>query len=301
MRIYHLVNVSDFKHKPELAKAQEITLNTMRKAKDFCENKDSIHLIAVPSEKMVAIDLTGFFVTEHIPQTIRDYLSDSNLPPLPLISDVLLSMNQTDIQKDDFIIYTNVDICLQPYFYDYVMCKLTEGYDALIINRRRISKHQIKQAAAFQYADLGKSHPGFDCFVFPFSNLNELELNSICIGIPFLEVTLLHNIVSLAKRPLFIPDAHLTFHIGMDVLPPVNKKLYWHNRTVFFKEINPRLKSKYNLWKFPYDNLPFPIRSIKWMLNPGIFIRTYLELEYKNRIQKLMGAFNEIRWRILQR
>jgi hypothetical protein len=151
------------------------------------------------------------------------------------------------------------------------------------------------------YADLGKSHPGFDCFVIKTELLNKFILGNICVGISFLEAALVHNIFSFAKNPLYIPDAHLTFHIGMDVLVPRNNDFYKHNRTEFFDNIYPKLKPHFELKKFPYGTLPFPKRAIKWMLNPSIFTRNYLNLEGKNTWQKIKARLDEVRWRILQK
>jgi hypothetical protein len=112
---------------------------------------------------------------------------------------------------------------------------------------------------------------------------------------------MLHNILSFAERPHFVPDKHLTFHIGLDVLPSHFKPYYWHNKRTFFKEIEPKLKSKYSLYKFPYAESGRLVRALRWMLNPGIFTRNYLELEAKSSRQKVKNFLNEWRWRILQR
>ncbi|NBR14125.1 MAG: hypothetical protein EBQ94_08105 [Flavobacteriales bacterium] len=87
----------------------------------------------------------------------------------------------------------------------------------------------------------------------------------------------------------------------MDVMPPINKDFYWHNRSTFFMKINPKLKDKYALSKFPYAELSLPKRAVKWMLNPGVFTRTYIQLEGKSFWHKLKIRLNEIRWRILQK
>ena len=40
---------------------------------------------------------------------------------------------------------------------------------------------------------------------------------------------------------------------------------------------------------------------MKWMLNPSLFTRNYLQLEGKNLFQRTKTRLDEIRWRILQR
>jgi hypothetical protein len=151
------------------------------------------------------------------------------------------------------------------------------------------------------YADLGKSHPGFDCFVIKKQLISSLILDNICVGIPFVEVALVHNLFSFATKPLFLPDAHLTFHIGLDVMPERNKDFYWHNRLAYFTKVQPILKPHFNLSKFPYAALAMHKRAIKWVLNPGLFTRNYLELETKSIGKKLKYLINEWRWNFLQK
>lgn len=127
--------------------------------------------------------------------------------------------------------------------------------------------------------------------------LQQFELDTICVGISFLEVSLVHNIFSFAQKPLFVPDAHLTFHIGMDVLVNRSNDFYRHNKSVFFNAIHPKIKPYFSLKKFPYGSLGFFNRMLKWGLNPSLFFRNYLSLEVKSIKAKL----DEIRWRILQK
>ncbi|MCF8429872.1 MAG: hypothetical protein K9G64_07040, partial [Bacteroidia bacterium] len=219
---------------------------------------------------------------------------------LPFIKDIFEKFN--GVEDVDFLIYTNVDIALMPYFYSAVIAYIHAGHDAIIINRRRLNKHYSSpNDLQLMYADLGKSHPGFDCFIFKKEMLSQFILGNICVGVPFLEATLVHNIVSFAKNPLFVADKHLTFHIGMEVMPKPFKPYYLHNRVEFFKNIYPKLKPFFKLQKFPYAELPLYKRAIKWMLNPSIFTLNYIDLERKNIFEKTITILNEIRWRILQR
>ena len=69
----------------------------------------------------------------------------------------------------------------------------------------------------------------------------------------------------------------------------------------FFEKIYPQLKPHFDLKKFPYGALPLPKRAIKWMLNPSIFTKNYLNLEGQNIFRKIKANLDEIRWRILQK
>ena len=93
-----------------------------------------------------------------------DYLPNTSTS-LPLIQDIL------DAAKEniscDYLIYTNCDIILTPHFYESVAYYLSQGHDALVINRQRVSVSldQVQDLPAI-FAEKGMIHPGFDCFVF---------------------------------------------------------------------------------------------------------------------------------------
>lgn len=272
----------------------------MLRAKEFSSFKDQIQLVTTQYEEDVAIIPQGFQVLSNLEQSILDVNPALNGKKLPLIKDIL--SKTSEVSDFDFIIYTNMDIALMPGFYDAVFAYLEEGHDVVVINRRRLSGDYSKVSELpMMYADMGKSHPGFDCFVFHKDLLPKLILEDICIGISFLEATLVHNLFSFAVNPLFVPDKHLTFHIGMDVLVPRSNAFYFHNRTTFFQKIYPKLKPYFDLKKFPYGTMPIYKRSIKWMLNPSLFTRNYLNLEGQNWYRKLKARLDEVRWRIIQK
>ena len=110
-----------------------------------------------------------------------------------------------------------------------------------------------------------------------------------------------HNLVAHSQNPLIITNAHLTFHIGMNVLGFKKDEYYLHNKTTYFTKIHPEIKNKFDLSKFPYTDEKKLNRLIKWILNPSIFTVDYLNLEGKSSLQKAKLKLEEIRWQILQR
>jgi hypothetical protein len=299
-RILHIINPVKVSNASDLFFAQPITFESLKNAKKYAKFSESITLATTQFEEDKSIIPEGFLQLSNLQRSILDLNLKFKGKKLPLIVDILNKTKEFDAY--DYIVYTNMDIGVLPQFYDVLHSYISQGYDAVVINRRRLSSEFKKiEDLPLIYSQLGDSHPGFDCFLFKKELLEKFILEDICIGIPFLEVSFLHNLFSFAEKPLFVPDIHLTFHLGMEVMPPVNQDLYWHNRTVFFEKINPKLKSKYDLKKFPYGQLPFPNRALKWIFNPGIFTRTYLELENKNFWYRLKFRLNEIRWRFLQK
>lgn len=269
-------------------------------AKQQSKTNALISLYTTQYEEDRSIIPAGFNILSNLERSVLDVNKKLQGKKLPLIGDILSKLK--DAEASDYIIFTNMDIALMPHFYDAVFAYLEKGHDALVINRRRLSHtYSTVEELPLMYSDMGKSHPGFDCFVFKTELLEKFILDDICVGISFLEATLVHNIFSFAENPLYIPDAHLTFHIGMDVLVPRNNAFYHHNRRCFFDKIQPQLKPHFELKKFPYNSLPMPKRALKWILNPSLFTRNYLQLEGKNLFQRTKARLDEIRWRILQR
>ncbi len=272
----------------------------MLRAKNYAENLCEIKLCTTQFEEDKSIIPEGFIILSNLTRSVLDVNPHLNDKKLPLIADILDKLNE--LPDSDYYIYTNSDIGLMPYFYNVVHQYVLKGYDAIVINRRRISNmYNDEVNIEMLYADIGKSHPGFDCFVMKKELLQRLILGNICVGIPFVEVALLHNLFSFANRPLFVPNLHLTFHIGLDVMPKRNKDYYWHNRNEYFIKVEPVIKPYFNINKFPYASLSLHKRAIKWLLNPSLFTRNYLELEVKNFGEKIKFLLNEIRWRILQK
>lgn len=299
-RVAHIINPVKVNEKSDLHVAQPITFETMLRAKHNSLYEREIELYTTQFEEDREVIPAGFNVLSNLDRSVLDVNSQLKNRKLPLIADILLKVKEA--APFDYVIFTNMDIALMPYFYDAVFSCLKKGHDALVINRRRISdRYKSIEELPLMYADLGKSHPGFDCFVIKASLLDRFILGDICVGISFLEATLVHNIFSFAENPLYIPDAHLTFHIGMDVLVPRNNVFYQHNRREFFENIYPKLRPYFELKKFPYSTLPLPKRVLKWMLNPSIFTRNYLNLEGKNLWQRTKARLDEVRWRILQK
>lgn len=297
-KIAHIINPVKVGPASDLFTAQPVTFRSMLTAQRMSANRNiGLYTTQYPEDRGIVPE--GFTMLPDLERSVLDVDPRLKGKKLPLIGDVLSRTKDIDC---DYVIYTNMDIALMPFFYDTVCNYLDRGHDAVVINRRRlVHTYSRIEELPLMYADLGRSHPGFDCFVIRKALLDRFVLDEICIGISFLEAALVHNIFSFAEDPLFIPDAHLTFHIGMDVLVPRSNDFYRHNRRVFFDRIYPQLRPYFSLRKFPYGALPFPKRAVKWMLNPSLFTRNYLHLENKSFWQKVKTRLDEVRWRILQK
>lgn len=295
MKLGHIINTVKVEENPNLFSLQEITLKSMVDAQAYFK-EGLVDLFAIQEGG----PLRGHPEINSLPslqQSVLDFLPSAT-KPLPLIQEIL------DAAKDhiscDYLIYTNCDIILTPHFYESVAYYLNKGHDALVINRQRVSitLDRVDDLPAI-FADKGMTHPGFDCFVFSPDLLQSIDMDTICLGIPFIGVGLAHWVFSLSENPLFLPDANLTRHIGLEVMPPVDPVLYKHNRQCF-NRIKKTIPWKENLYKFPYALRPFPNNLWKWGLNPSLSTRDFLEWKMWNWRRKLGFFLNQKRWNQLK-
>ena len=299
-KIAHIINPVKAPKGSELAIVQPITFETIRVAHSFAGSAVDVELFSVSYEEDHAVIPDFFRKAKDLDRSVQDFGSFASGKKLPLIKDILQRLaDTTDAQ---WLIYTNADICLMPQFYIAVHRMISEGHDAILITRRRIpGQYDSIDQLPLMYSEIGEYHPGYDCFVFHRSLLDRFLLDGICIGVPFIEVALLHNFIAFASDLRHADDMHLTFHIGMEVMPPIDKELYQYNRQVYETTIKPRLKPLLKISNFPYSLLPFHRRMIKWMLNPCYSTALVTELEGKSAMRKIKMRLDELRWKILSR
>ena len=127
---------------------------------------------------------------------------------------------------------------------------------------------------------------------------SKLILENICVGVSFSEVALTHNLIAFAEKLIFVDDLHLTFHLGSEVMPPLNPEYYAHNRNEYEQKIYPQIKHLLDIRKFPYEELPVHKRILKWILNPSFRTHQVLEMEGKSFMRKLKYRIDSIRFKI---
>ncbi len=292
--IAHIINPVKAKDGSELFIAQPIVFEAMRKAKEFARDVDAELFSAQYAEDLEIIP-------EYFQKTanLENAIQINGKKKLPLIKDILSRLYENS--NAEYFIYTNSDIIILPHFYETIAKIIEQGYDAFIINRRRIPKiYNSVNDLPFIYSDIGKSHPGFDCFVFKRELFPKFILGEICVGIPFVEATLMHNLFAHADKCKLIDDLHITTHIGLDVMPKRDKEYYNHNRKEFEK-IKKELQPLLSIKKMPYAEYSFIARTFKKALNPAVFSMMNLELETKSVSEKIRFLWNEFRFRLLKK
>jgi hypothetical protein len=299
MKLAHIINPVKVADTSRLYVAQPVTFESMKVAQAFAAGKVDAELYSVSYPEDHEIIPAYFKKLPNLERSVLDLGSFTKQKKYPVLIDVLKSLyNASDAE---YLVYTNVDISLKPQFYLAVSELLKEGYDALLINRRGIpTNYKHVDELPMMYAEHGKPHPGFDCFVFKRSLLNKLILENICLGVSFSEVALLHNFIAFAENLKLVDDLHLTFHIGTEVMPPLDPEYYWYNRNEYEKKIYPQLKPYLNISKFPYSELPLHKRMIKWALNPSFRTQQVAELEGMGFLRRLKYRIDEVRFSLLE-
>lgn len=296
MKIAHIINPVNVAADTELGIAQPITFESIRVAHEYAKDKVDVQLFTVCYEEDRSIIPNYFTQLSNLSTSVRSKFP--NKKKLPYIKDILQALYNSS--EAEYLVYTNMDISLMPQFYVAVQALLGQGHDALLINRRGIStKYKSPTELPLMYADMGVPHPGFDCFVFHRSLLEKFVLSEVCIGVPFLEVTLLHNLIAFASKLKLIDDLHLTFHIGTEVMPPVDKELYLYNRTQYEQQVYPAIRQYLDIKKFPYSELPVYKRVVKWALNPCFRTHQVLEMEGKDFTRRWKYKIDSLRFRLM--
>ncbi len=293
----HIINPVNAPQGTELYRVQPIVFRSMQVAQAQA-NGARVDLLAVCFPEDEPVVPSYFTLLPFLTRSVLDVKGIKATKKLPFIKEILEALAaNTDAE---YLIYTNADIILQPYFYQVVAAYINQGHDALIINRRRIAPiYDSPDQLPLIWAQTGNPHPGYDCFVFHRSLLNKFVLSDIILGTPFIDATLAHNVFAHSQSYLLLDHHHLTAHLGMEVMPERKKELYWHNRNTFFKTILPTLKPYLTDQKLPYASDSWIGKQLRRVLNPAIFTSLSVELEGKSKAEKIKWYLNELRWTFL--
>lgn len=212
--IAHIIHPVKVAKTSDLIIAQPVTFETMKSAREFAGGMADITLYAVQYHDEDRLPLPGCFIrTPDLTRSIADIKNFKKRRKLAILKDILDTLYRSS--NAEYLIYTNVDIALQPYFYQTVIRLIEQGYDAFIINRRTIhDTYKKPEDLALMYAEIGEKHKGWDCFVFKRSLYSEFGLRDACIGTGWIGRVMISNMACLANKFKIFTDLHATFHIG---------------------------------------------------------------------------------------
>lgn len=279
----HIINPYKAPVGSENAIAQPITLLSIKNATKHKSGKYSIELYAAIIKGDENLVPEGFKIL-YLNRTLTA-VADFKAPrTLPLIGDIIHLLLSDS--KADYFVYTNIDIGLQPYFYEKVSTEIEKGYDSLVINRRGISDqfNSVSQMDEI-YKQKGKDHPGYDCFVFKRSTAEKFVFKNICLGIPRFERTFVLNLICFSQKILFLEKEILTFHIGETIIKSWgDEKHIQHNQKEYLK-IRNELYRNLIITRFPYWNDNIFLRYWKWIWNPNFSFPDNFLLEWRYRLK----------------
>lgn len=209
----HIVNPLMVDDSSDLFVAQPITFETMRRAQAFAAPALDVTLYSAQFREDRSVVPTFIEQTPDLDRSVLDVGEFRVKRKLPLLRDILDRLYEA--ADADYLIYTNMDIALQPEFYRAVNELVETGCDALVINRRTIpAGYTAVEELDDMYAHPGVAHRGWDCFIFPRDSYPEFELYNVCLGASRVGLALLANLAALTPGFKELRDEHLTFHIG---------------------------------------------------------------------------------------
>lgn len=213
--IAHVVNPVRMPRGSDLYIAQPVVFRSMAAARDATAAAD-VTLVSrrFPEDDGYLSDC--FDLDLRLQRSAQDLDGIPEPRKLPLLGEVFSLEGLPE--EVTHIVYTNSDIGLQPHFYDFVAARIAEEHDALVINRRTMSKRFTRPDELNElYTEFGQKHPGFDCFVVSREVLERAEFGDTLVGVHLIGRVVFWNILARARKIGYYDDHHLTFHIGDDV------------------------------------------------------------------------------------
>jgi len=225
----------------------------MRNARKFTEMLSTNveieqYAVIYPEDEEVIPE--GFTRTEDLDRSVLDLGKFNIERRLPLFRDIIDRLYEAS--DADYFIQTNADISLMPQFYLVVNRLIDIGHESFCINKRLIpDSYNDVDELPFMYSEIGDSHQGLDCFVFPRSVYPKIKMGNVCMGTPWSEATLATGLALYTKNFTVFKTLHLTFHIGDSrIWKPANFRDYrLHNLTEYCKVLKLLKKKHVTLLK----------------------------------------------------
>jgi hypothetical protein len=212
MRILHVVSTVGTSAPNELQEAQRITLESLELAQRCAVGID----VRVAASRYADEPLPAEWLMDFpcLQTSASELWNVPDGPRLPLLREVLMPL-QCDIPYD-FAVYTNIDIGVQPFFYQLVRQWAESGLDAVNVTRRNVDADLISAGLPAIQAALGTRHPGSDCFAFISRIAKVLHVGDVCLGLPPVGRTMALALWLNANNYRKFGNQHATFHIGSD-------------------------------------------------------------------------------------
>lgn len=251
-KIAHVINPVRIGPESDLHTAQPITFASLRAAREYARGSVDVELFSAQYAADRDFVPEWLTPTRDLDRSVLDCADFKIARKLPILKDILDRLYE--VSDADYFVYTNVDIALMPHFYCAIAGFIDAGYDTFVVNRRTISDRFCKVAELpLMYSEIGKRHPGHDCFVFPRAYYPKFRLAEVCIGINWICRVLILNLLAHGRNFCEFRDKHLTFHIG-------ETRVWRSGRYTDYQDFN-RAQAERVLKELEKDRGPFPTRG----------------------------------------
>ncbi len=279
----HIINPVSSSENEELFQVQQITFESMLKAKKYSDGENEIELCVINRSGEKDFVPQGFNVLAPLHRDIRDLVKTTKT--YPFLNDIILQHAQSTAA--DYLVYSNLDIAVMPFFYETVSAYINKGHDALVINRRRVHNRFVDEKNLnILFAENGGVHTGYDCFVFKKSLVGKFIFKDICLGVPAVGNDLFYNIFAFAENPILLTEKHLTFHIGLELFKNWGDEVTRNHNAKEFQQLMRELLPVMKADNFPGADLNIFKRHFKWLMNPTFDYRTMFQLDLKRGFKK---------------
>lgn len=216
----HVVNPFPAPEGSEHAVASRVTWNTLRVAVDVAHQtglRVRCKAVVLPGDDS-SVELPATSVA-YLQRTVQDIAALRPRRLLPLIGDILeIGARGVDTTH---IIFSNMDISVQPHFYSALRDLITDqlGMDIpFTVARINVDPELATGPMEKLYAAEGTLGHGYDCFVIPRTMIDLIDVGACCIGAPHFDQLLLMALdVASGHRVRTLNHTRLTFHLGNDI------------------------------------------------------------------------------------
>jgi hypothetical protein len=221
VRFTHIMNPYLGQNAGDDRTVQELTFETMRMAARVAAPSVTVRFVGVTNAHEIELVPPDFIAAAPLTRSVIDFATFKHPRAMPLVFDVLdhgiaVPEDPPEIPGcEDYIIFTNTDISLQPHFYLAVAGFVKAGYDVVDVHRRLLPDYEASvRELPFMLSENGTRHGGCDCIVFPRRMYPSFLRNNACIGRSKVMRAMIFNCALQAKRYLVVMNGHLTFHLG---------------------------------------------------------------------------------------
>lgn len=248
----HLINPFPCPPASEHGIASSITYASLRQAVDTARASGlhvEVNAVVLPGDESSIhppARLAG-----HLQRTVQDIRPLRPVRPFPLIADLLESGARST--QCDYLIFSNMDIAVQPDFYPQVNALIETRFPAGVpfaIYRRNLPTHFNRPDQLpdmYREARTAERAYGYDCFVFPRAYVAELDLGHTCIGAAHFDYLLFMALDAISGfKAHRVQDLPLTFHIGNDIAWSAQLDYVEHNLAESLAAIQ-RMRARYRI------------------------------------------------------